>query len=290
MATQEAYVSDMPVEVKPRRMNFPFKRTEKRLFFDNNVLKSAFWAALSSTFPAGEKEFIDSVRLYKDQVKDPKLQEQIQGFIGQEGQHSGQHMQFNRQLCDLGFDAVRLEKHLEKDIKKYLKVRDKKTRLAMTVGMEHITAIMADHALNNPEVFDGMDDTIRQLLLWHAVEEIEHKAVAFDVYMTCEGDREFLHKAMKLELRLFTFRISMYILKLLWWSKTMPRWRDIKGFYRMLFGEIGIVKLTRSMYRDYFRSDFHPWDHQNQELVDMWKEKFYRAEFDRASDEFKKQA
>lgn len=281
------YVSEMPVDIKPRRMNFPFKQTKRRFFFDDNSMKSVYWAALSATFPAGEKEFIDSVRLYKDKVDDPKLQEQVKGFIGQEGHHSGQHMQMNKQLRDLGLDAVRLEKHLERDIKKFIPTRPDRVRLALTVGMEHITAIMADHALNHPETFDGMDDTIRELLLWHAVEEIEHKAVAFDVFMTCESDRKLLHKCLKLATRLFVIRISCYMVGLLWWSKTLPRWRHIKSFYRMLYSENGVITKIKAPYKDYFREDFHPWDHQNQSLVESWKKKFYNAENDRSSENYR---
>lgn len=286
MSNANQYVSEMPVDIKPRRMNFPFRQTKRRFFFDDNSVKSVYWAALSATFPAGEKEFIDSVRLYKDKVDDPKLQEQVKGFIGQEGHHSGQHMQMNKQLRDLGLDAVRLEKHLERDIKKFVPTRPDRVRLALTVGMEHITAIMADHALNHPETFDGMDDTIRELLLWHAVEEIEHKAVAFDVFMTCEGDRKLLHKCLKLATRLFVVRISCYMVGLLWWSKTLPRWRHIKSFYRMLYSESGVITKIRAPYKDYFREDFHPWDHQNQSLVESWKKKFYNAEHDRGSDSY----
>ncbi len=283
MSNTQSYVSDMPVDIKPRRMSFPFKQARKRFFFDDNPLKSVYWAALSATFPAGEKEFIDSVRLYKDKINDPKLLEQVKGFIGQEGHHSGQHMQMNKQLRELGLDAVRLEKHLERDIKKFIPTRPDRVRLALTVGMEHITAIMADHALNHPETFDGMDETIRELLLWHAVEEIEHKAVAFDVFMLCDGDRKLLHKCLKLATRLFVVRISCYMVGLLWWSRSLPRWRHIKSFYRMLFSEHGVISSIKKPYKDYFRDDFHPWDHQNQDLVDHWKEHYYDASHDRGA-------
>lgn len=290
MTTEQVYTSDMPVEVKPRRMSFPFKRVEKRFFFGNNPVKSAYIAALSSTFPPGEAEFIESVRLFRDQVKDEKLLEQVRGFIGQEGHHSHQHKQLNEQIRDLGFDAVRLENHLARDIKKFKAERPDRVRLAMTVGMEHVTAIMAEHALENPETFDGLDEPIRELLLWHAVEEIEHKAVAFDVFMTVDGDRELLHKTFKLATRLFCVRITCYMIGMLWWSRTMPRWRHIKEYWNYLFGDKGVVTLIKKPYKDYFRDDFHPWDHQNQALVDMWKEKFYKPEHDRASEVFQEQS
>ena len=117
-----SHASDLggKVDIKPRRMSFPFKDIKDRFFYKGNSVISAFGAALSSTFPPGEAEFIASVRLYRDKVKDEKLQQQIRGFIGQEGHHSHQHKQANLVLKELGIDAVRLEKHLEKDTSKYI--------------------------------------------------------------------------------------------------------------------------------------------------------------------------
>ena len=270
------------VDIKPRRMSFPFKNMHDRFFYKGNSVISVFGAALSSTFPPGEAEFIASVRLYRDKVKDDQLLQQIRGFIGQEGHHSHQHKRANQILSDLGLDAVRLEKHLEKDIKKYIgrKHVTPKFRLAMTVGMEHITAIMAEFILNNPEVLEPMEESARELLYWHAVEEIEHKAVAFDVFMLCENDQKYLRRVLRLVTALFSIRIFFYMTALLWWSRTMPSWQEIKGFYRFLWGKKGVVTSIRKPYRDYFKDGFHPWDHANQELVDKWKNEIYRPEHD----------
>lgn len=270
------------VDIKPRRMSFPFKDMRERFFYKGNSVISAFGAALSSTFPPGEAEFIASVRLYRDKVKDEKLQQQIRGFIGQEGHHSHQHKRANEVLSELGLDAVRLEKHLEKDIQKFLKRKHAKPkfRLAMTVGMEHITAIMAEFILNNPEVLEPMEDSAKELLYWHAVEEIEHKAVAFDVYMLCENDQKYLRRVLRLVTALFSIRIFFYIIALLWWSRTRPSWSELKGFYRFMWGKKGVVTNIRQPYRDYFKEGFHPWDHNNQQLVDKWKNEMYRPEHD----------
>ena len=270
------------VDIKPRRMSFPFETVKNRFFYKGNSVISVFGAALSSTFPPGESEFIASVRLYRDKVKDEKLLEQIRGFIGQEGHHSHQHKRANEALRELGLDAVRLEKHLEKDIKKYIsrKHATPKFRLAMTVGMEHITAIMAEFVLNNPDVLEPMEDSVKELLYWHAVEEIEHKAVAFDVFMSIENDQKYLRRVFRLVTALFSIRIFFYMLALLWWSRTMPSWKEIKGFYRFLWGKRGVITNIRQPYRDYFKEGFHPWDHDNQQLVDKWKQEFYRPEHD----------
>jgi predicted metal-dependent hydrolase len=270
-------------QIKPRHMSFPFTEVKEKFFFGGNSLLTVFAGALSSTFPPGEAEFIESVRNYRDQVTDETLSQQIKGFIGQEGHHSHQHKQANVVLTDLGIDAVRLEKHLEKDIQKFIKRKHAtpKFRLAMTVGMEHLTAIMAEHVLTTPESLGPLNETVQELLYWHAVEEIEHKAVAFDVYMLCENDQKYLRRILRLVSVLFTLRIACYMVALLFWARKSPSWKDVKGFSAFMFSKkYGLLPGIRSNYKDYFKEGFHPWDHANQGLVDMWKEKMYRPEHD----------
>ena len=269
------------LKIKPRHMSFPFNEVKEKFFFGGNSLLTVFAGALSSTFPPGESEFIESVRNYRDQVTDETLKQQIKGFIGQEGHHS--HQQANIALTELGIDAVRLEKHLERDLKKYTarKYVTPKFRLAMTVGMEHLTAIMAEHVLTTPESLGPLNETVQELLYWHAVEEIEHKAVAFDVFMLCENDQKYLRRVLRLVSFLFTVRIACYMVALLFWARKMPSWKDIKGFGSFMFNKkTGLIPGIRSNYKDYFKEGFHPWDHANQALVDMWKEKMYRPEHD----------
>jgi predicted metal-dependent hydrolase len=271
------------VDIQPRHMSFPFTEVKEKFFFGGNPLLTVFAGALSSTFPPGESEFIESVRNYRDQVTDETLRQQIKGFIGQEGHHSHQHKQANLALTELGIDAVRLEKHLEKDIKKFTKRKHAtpKFRLAMTVGMEHLTAIMAEHVLTTPEALGPLNETVQELLYWHAVEEIEHKAVAFDVYMLCENDQKYLRRVLRLVTVLFSIRIACYMVALLFWARKMPSWKDVKGFSAFMFGKkFGLLPSIRSNYKDYFKEGFHPWDHANQELVELWKEKMYHPEHD----------
>lgn len=271
------------VEIKPRRMSFPFSEMESSLYFKDNALLSAFGAALSGTFPPGEAEFIASVRLYQDKITDPELQQQIRGFIGQEGHHSHQHKQANEVLNSLGWDAQYVERDLEKSIKLKNAGRWRgrpKMRLAITVGMEHMTAIMAEYLLTNTEQFDSLDERVKELLFWHAVEEIEHKSVAFDVFMACENDQKFLRKAMRIANFMFNAKISIYIVKLMWKARRFPSWQEIKEFREFLFGEKGLVTQIKPAYNDYFKEGFHPWDHDNQHLIDEWKEKYYRPEHD----------
>ena len=277
------------VEVKPRRMSFPFSKVKTKFFFKDNALLSTFFTALSSTFPAGEAEFIESVRLYRDKVNNNVLLEQIKGFIGQEGHHSYQHKRINEHLRTLGLDAVKLENHLERDIKRMVsdgRRSNPKVRLAITVAMEHLTAIMAEHMLTNPEVLDSLDSSVQDLLFWHAVEEIEHKAVAFDVYKECEGSEKTLHGAMRIGTVMFVARLSAYMVALLWWTRTVPSFKDIREFYSFMFGDKGLISSIRKPYMQFFKPGFHPWDRDDSHLIEKWKKQLYKPEHDRGSEQF----
>ena len=264
-------ITGSPV-IKQRKMQFPFSDITEKYFFDNNSIISTYMAALSATFPPGEKGFIDSVRNYRDQITDPELQESIKGFIGQEGHHSYQHKEINQVLNDLGLFVHRIEEDLEKKITDAKGRLDKRDFLASTVGMEHITAIMAEYILENQHVLDPLPTSARELLLWHAVEEIEHKAVAFDVYETCVGERRRLHIVMGIQTILFLWQVGLYQLSLLRWAKKVPSVRDVVGAAKFFFGKKGLARNIVKPYLDYYRDDFHPWDNDNTALINKWKE------------------
>lgn len=272
--------SKTPLSVKARHMEFPYERMESKDFFDNNCLKSAYLAAMSATFPEGEAEFIKSVRNFRDQTNDPELKAQIKGFIGQEAHHSLQHKRFNQALKQKGYDVPRLEGVFEKDLLWSIKGRTDKQRLAFTVCVEHMTAVFAYDFLEHKERWAGLDKNIAELMHWHAVEELEHKSVAFDLYMEVFGDRALLTRAMRLALFLLSYRFMKYQLRLLWWAKRMPRWSEIKGFWKFMYGKGSLTRASIPHIKDFFRDDFHPWDQDDSHFIQQWKDSAYKAEYD----------
>lgn len=259
------------ISIKPRRVSFPFEQMKTLYWFDNNSLLTTYAAALSATFPPGEQNFIDSVRYYRGQITDKTLLEQIRGFIGQEGHHSQQHKIANKKIDELGLNASRLEAHLKKDIEKINKKLTPEQQLASTVCMEHITAVLAEYMLTHPEVLDPMPAAVSELIMWHAVEEIEHKAVAFDVYQECVGDKKLLRQVMTINSLEFVIRIACYQVALLYWAKKIPSLRDITGATKFFFGKKGVYRKTAQPFREFFREDFHPWNHDNSNLIEQWK-------------------
>ena len=267
----EASPSKSNIPIVPRRPRWDFADLKERFFFGGNGLKSAFVVALSASFPPGEKEFIQSVRLFMDRVSDPKLSADVQEFAAQEGQHSLQHKRMNEAFDRLGYQATSVSERFEEMEQEWAEQSSAEDRLAATVVMEHITAVMAHFALTRPEEFAPLPQSVRELLLWHAIEEIEHKSVAFDVYEACVGDRNRLRRQLLLHMVLFPMVTRDFQRLLLRKLGHTPTWGERVEMARYLFGPKGLVVSVLPRYLALLKPGFHPWDLDDSHLVDEWK-------------------
>ena len=69
------------------RTQLDFKLDEiPRYWFGGDPFMTRMFDALSLTFPDGERYFIQSVRLFRDQIQDPELQQRVADFIRQEAE------------------------------------------------------------------------------------------------------------------------------------------------------------------------------------------------------------
>lgn len=254
------------LDIRPRRLDVAVPDPLPRWWLGEDPFRTHFFNSMSVLFPDGEQFFIDSVRYYRDRITDPELQQQIRGFIGQEAHHSREHVDFNDRLRDLGYDIDKLERPVKRRIRFVNKHFPPERRLAATVAMEHFTAIMANAVLHDPRWLADAQTDMRRLWRWHALEETEHKAVAFDVYMQVCGDRKLLRKAMRQSTFFFLRDVTVGTLHMLrkdgqltpgvWWQGM--RW---------LWGRNGFLRHLLGVYRDFFAEDFHPWQHDNSVLM-----------------------
>ncbi len=174
-----------PLEARPihaRHMNFDFDTEVPRWWLHNNPVVTHFSNGLNMVFPEGERFFIRSVKRYQDRITNPELKERIRGFFGQEAQHGKEHRRAFDLLREQGYE---IDNYLEYYEKKALPFLENKTfgplmALSVTVALEHLTASMGEAALTDG-FLEGAHPVMRDLLKWHAAEEIEHKSVAFDV-------------------------------------------------------------------------------------------------------------
>ncbi len=266
-------VSQTPnhVAIKPQRMGFEFGEQVPRYWLNDNYLLSHMMNALSVLFPQGEQFFVDSVRQFRDQITDPKLKEEVRGFIGQEAMHSLEHDAMNQHVRDQGMPVEELEKHLEVVLGIASKL-PKRHQLAITCALEHMTAMMADMLLARDDVREDMHESMRPLWVWHAIEETEHKAVTYDVFQQVGGtyaERSFYlafsTAALGVMATYFTTRMMLNDRKGFSLKDTG------KGLWRM-WGKNGTFSSLIPAWLEYFKPGFHPWDHDNSELIAQFKE------------------
>jgi predicted metal-dependent hydrolase len=166
---------------KPRTPGVDLDTPVPRHWFADSPVLTHVANGVNLLFPAGERFFVRSVNHYLDRVTDPLLRDQIKGFFGQEGRHAKEHERFFRQMEAQGYDVARFLRIYERIAYGFLeRITPPHLRLATTAALEHFTAILAENALAH-RLLDHAHPTMRALLLWHAAEEIEHRAVAFDV-------------------------------------------------------------------------------------------------------------
>ena len=265
------------LQILPRRPELALPDPLPRHWHSNDPFKTHFFNAMSVLFPDGERYFIDSVRLFRDQISDTDLQQQIRGFIGQEGHHSREHIEYNQRLRDLGYDIDALESTVKKRIRFVQKNFSAERQLAGTVAMEHFTAIMADLLLREPHWIDGAVEPMQSLWRWHALEETEHKAVAFDVYMQVCGDRKILRRAMRQATFFFLKDVTRGMWHMLRKDGKLTDLPMMCRGMRWLWGRNGFFRKLVGVYRDYYQSDFHPWQHDNRDLLDQYAPAFASA-------------
>lgn len=255
-----------PVEVKPRRMQFEFSQDIPTFWFDNDVFKTLLLAGLSSTFPEGERFFMRAVREFQGGVTDPVLQKQVRGFIGQEAHHGNEHEAFNAFIESKGFPVHAEEKFVHDGIRFQETYLSRERRLAKTCALEHFTAMFAELMLEHPEFFKGMDERVLPLWLWHAVEESEHKTVAFDVYQGQVGSYWIRVSEMAKTTLEFSFFTALHTYRL---SRVLDGglgYRNTFKGMKFLFGRKGWLRQLGPKYRAYYRRDFHPSEVDSTEL------------------------
>jgi len=260
------------VPINPRHPEFDLTDCLSRDWHGGDPFRTAFFNALSLTFPKGEKFFIDSVRAFQRDIAEPKLSQEIRGFIGQEAIHSREHKNMNDTLCRLrGYDPLLIDSRIDRDTQWANENLEAITRLGATVATEHLTAILGNALLTNPAWLDGADPRMAQLWRWHAIEEVEHKAVAFDTYIAAGGDRKLLRTMLRVETwQLFrhVFAGMRMMLKANGVHLRPAVWsRGLKW----LFGRSGILRNVTPEWRSFLRKDFHPWDADNRELIEHWQ-------------------
>ncbi|MDQ0464817.1 putative metal-dependent hydrolase [Caulobacter ginsengisoli] len=256
--------------IQPRNYRFQSEQAEGRWWLNGDPLATAWHNALSGTFPEGEKLFIEAVARFKDRVGEP-LRGQIAAFVRQEAAHTREHLAFNQALArryNMSGIEIRTLNRVA-----FARTRPHLGQLAATAALEHFTAILAHDALTHPEDFDGAPEALVKLWRWHAVEEIEHKAVAFDVLAAVMADlppvRRWMMRSISMALITLAFGHSMIVntADLLRQDGIEPRSMRGAAWRYFVFGKPGVLRRILPHYLAWYRPGFHPWQKDDRALL-----------------------
>lgn len=256
--------------ITPRDLRLDRNASHPRWWHGGDPVATAYFNALSASFPQGETFFIESVRRYRH-VGDVRLQGQIQAFIEQEAAHTREHVVFNKLIKNAGYDTTAMDAETRRRLD-IARSRHPLAQLAITVALEHFTAIMANCLLTDDNPMPGAPPEVLRLWQWHALEEVEHKAVAHDTFLAATREMSaFKRSSLRSQVMLF---ISVQF-----WYSNFQRMADFfrqdgintpRTWWRVftyLWFSPGVMRKLFLPYLSFFRPGFHPWDHDDGALV-----------------------
>ena len=260
----EQYVADLP----------------KYFAADGDIVMSHVLSTLSSTFPEGEKFFVRSVAAVRDRITDPQLLADIDGFIGQEQMHGREHQLLNDRLAEHGYPTRGIDSYVRGLYWVRERIQSKKVNLAFTAALEHYTATLAELLLTDDEARKAVGQPgARDILTWHALEESEHKAVAFDVYKANGGGEVMRIFIMVLTDLLFIFETGVMGLISIAKDRDARRHpvRLLRSFARLPSSPFVSLRALRIL-AQYHRPGFHPNDRDTKSLIAEWRQALFGRE------------
>ncbi len=260
-----------------RRLRFAYPQGSlRRHYVEGDLIMSHVVAVLSATFPPGEDFFIRSVRHYSGRVTDPELKRQVKAFIGQEVVHGREHDTLNRALRAMGYPTHWVDAFVRRSTRLSTRFMPARVALGHTAALEHYTATLAECLLTDPRARALLGETeVRNVLLWHALEESEHKSVAFDVYRAVGGSERMRRRTMiEATVGLLGVTIVFTILSMLKDPATYNP-RRLLASLRALRRSPFLDEKVRARIRDYQRPGFHPDDFDATEALSRWRAELF---------------
>ncbi|MCG3189747.1 MAG: hypothetical protein LKCHEGNO_02245 [Burkholderiaceae bacterium] len=253
-----------------RRLRIDLDTPLPRHWCGGDAFRTAWFNALSMSFPVGEQFFIDAVRAGVATLPEAQraaFEPAIKAFVGQEATHRRIHSLFNDHLARQGLVnhwAQRAQRRLRR-----LDGVDLRIWVGVTAATEHLTAILAEYLLSRPAALGDAEPRLAALWHWHASEETEHRSTAFDLYRAMGGDERWRLRLFRLVTWHFVTDALRQTLHNLWRDGSLWRVRTWAGGWRFVFGPDGLVRALWRPWRRYRRADFHP-SQQDERLAAAW--------------------
>jgi len=257
--------ADLNIQARNPTFDLKALMEKHRYWHSDDPVLTHFFNAMQATFPQGERFFIDSARDARDAIGEenltPEAREDVKRFIRQEAIHGKAHDDWNAVLIGLGYARMKeFDEDIEKDRTWARKNIGAKWRISMTAAAEHMTASFARVMLHKrPDLVNNAQSPVRELLLWHALEEVEHKAVCFDLYQQLHGGYRLRATGMVfafIDFMRHIYERQVYLLK----EDGLWNFRNRVKLMTQVWGPGGIVASLTPYLLEYFKPGFHPWD------------------------------
>lgn len=260
--------------IKPReKLDFQLDSDIPRFWNGGDPFKTRFFDAMSLTFPIGERYFISTVRAYRDQITDPHLLQEVKDFTRQEAQHGIVHTEFNAMLENQGLNVGWTQRFLDRKFKFQLGKWSKAFNLSYTAAAEHMTAMMCTTFMERADIIEPFDHRMRAVYTWHSIEEVEHKAVCFDVLTKVAKAGYFTRIAgliyFSIEYPIGNWYMVNRMLKDDGFSLLQRAKMLLKGAW-WLYKPGGVFLPALGYYLSYFKPGFHPWQHTEMGRYQDW--------------------
>jgi uncharacterized protein len=258
-------MSQALASIRPRSPKLGYEASLPRHWLGGNAVATHVANGVNLLFPHGERFFVRSVKRYVDRLDASELAD-ARGFFGQESRHAAEHERFFRTLESQGYEIATFLDWYERWSTRIERLFPPSIHLATTAACEHFTAILA-HAALAEGLIDAAHPDVKALLLWHAAEEIEHKAVAYDVLQKV---------APSYAVRVLGLAIATACLGAFWVVATQRLLAqdgigpsEARNALSKLRREQPIVQRVFLLgIRRYLARDFHPWNHDNRQLAE----------------------
>jgi predicted metal-dependent hydrolase len=266
------------IVVRDRR--FGRERPLPRWWCNGDPVATAWMNSLSASFPRGEALFIEAVKAFREDAP-PRLAREIRAFIQQEVNHSREHLALNRAASEAGYDTSGVDARIAANTNR-AHAQPPIVQLAVTIALEHFTAMFAHLFLTNPRLFFDADVPQADIWRWHAIEEIEHKGVAYDTFLHATRDwprfRRWKLKAMIMLLvtKRFVHHRSRDALDFMA-QDGITGWRALGKVVWYLLGKPGALRRLFPAWVAYFLPRFHPWNQDDRALIAKYESEFADA-------------
>lgn len=253
-----------------RNERFDRKHKTPRWWHSNDPVATAWYNSVSASLPRGEAFFIDTMRMFRDDVP-ADIAREMKVFTTQEINHTREHVAFNRLVADHGYNVESIDQGIQSMLA-LTEGRPKEFNLAITIALEHFAAMISHHLLSDPRYLEGADPVAADIWRWHATEEIEHKGITYDVWLHATKDwsrwKRYRVKtliAMLITKKYFGNRIrdAIGLLEQDGFSRRQAKWK----LYAFLWWKPGMMRRMFFEWSKILLPGYHPWNLDDRALI-----------------------